>query len=452
MKKLLFLLFILSANYTFSQEPLLISGPMLGYSEHRSVLIWYEVSQDVRSASIRYWEKDNVDFYYEHDYEGVLGKPYNPIRFELVKLKMNTIYSYEIILNGKAVPFPNAHTFKTKALWEFRSDPPDFSFLAGSGAYLKDEATDPPGHEGGKDASIFTAMALMPADFMLWLGNNLYLQRPDYSSAAGIRYRYSRQRRNEALSLLLSSKPNYAIWDDHDYGPDDSHAAFELKSATSDIFREYWGNQSYGEPGNTGIYSKFTWSDCDFILTDDRSFRNSDKYPDSSDGKPDCSKNFFGWQQLSWIQQQLISSSATFKFIVCGNQVLNAGNKYECMRNYSCEFNDLISFIVKHKIPGVVFLSGDRHFSEVIKHQPKGGYPLYDITSSPLTSVPVDITGKAEEENPQRVQGTLVSANTYAKISIAGSPDNRVLQVQNIDSKGTVRGQFQVPAASLQFP
>ncbi len=45
-------------NASAQQEPLLISGPMLGYSEHRSVLVWYEVSQSVKTAMLRYWEKD----------------------------------------------------------------------------------------------------------------------------------------------------------------------------------------------------------------------------------------------------------------------------------------------------------------------------------------------------------------------------------------------------------
>ena len=82
------------------QEPFLISGPMLGYSEHRSVLVWYEVSQSVNTAMLRYWEKDNTEYFYEMDYTAELGKPYNPIKFELVKLKLNTSYNFEILLNG----------------------------------------------------------------------------------------------------------------------------------------------------------------------------------------------------------------------------------------------------------------------------------------------------------------------------------------------------------------
>ena len=72
---------------------------MLGWVEHRSALIWCEVSPEVRTASVRYWENNNADYFYELDYSGELGKPYNPIKFELPKLKMDVLYNYEIFLD-----------------------------------------------------------------------------------------------------------------------------------------------------------------------------------------------------------------------------------------------------------------------------------------------------------------------------------------------------------------
>ena len=82
-------------------SPLLISGPMLGFVEHRSANIWCEVSQEVKKVSMRYWEHNNIDFFYEVDYKGILGNPYNPIHFELPNLKMNAPYEYALVLNNK---------------------------------------------------------------------------------------------------------------------------------------------------------------------------------------------------------------------------------------------------------------------------------------------------------------------------------------------------------------
>lgn len=50
------------------------------------------------------------------------------------------------------------------------------------------------------------------------------------------------------------------------------------------------------------------------------------------------------------------------------------------------ELNELLTAIEREKINGVLFLSGDRHHTELTKVSRAGTYPLYDLTSSPLTS------------------------------------------------------------------
>lgn len=61
------------------------------------------------------------------------------------------------------------------------------------------------------------------------------------------------------------------------------------------------------------------------------------------------------------------------------------------------EWNSLMDFIVANKISGVVFLTGDRHFTEVIAYQPAGGYPLYDITSLAAYVKPIHKSCKAKK-------------------------------------------------------
>lgn len=432
-------------------EPLLISGPMLGYSEHRSVLIWYEVSQNVKTAMLRYWEKDNTDYFYEMDYPGEMGKPYNPLKFELVKLKLNTTYNYEIMLNGKVMPATRMNSFTTKPHQANpESDPYNFSFLAGSCLYFNDPVLDATGDPYGQDTYILRTMASMGSSFNLWLGDNVYLRTSDYGSTAGINYRYSLQRRAPELSDVLASRPNYAIWDDHDYGGDDFDRSFELKSSSQEIFRNYWGNKSFGTENDRGIYSSFSWSDADFFLMDDRSHRAPNQLKDSMGGKPNCEKDFFGAIQLSWLKDKLLSSTATFKFIAVGNQVLNPMGGKEYMRNYSCEFSDLMNFIVSYKIEGVVFLSGDRHFSEVISYQPKGGYKMYDFTCSALTSRPRTLNEK-EKANPNRVPETLVTSNSFARFEVSGPRGARSLKMVTIDKSGVILSNFTVNEKDLKM-
>lgn len=451
---ILLFLSILSINVLgqgTQNAPLLVSGPMLGFVEHRSAYIWCEVSQEVKKVSIRYWEHNNIDFFYEIDYKGTLENPYNPLHFELPNLKMNTLYEYSIVLNNKEVEMQKPYHFRTKDLWEYRKDAPDFSFMMGSCAYINDETYDRPGKPYGQDPELFNTMGRYSSDFMLWLGDDLYYREADYSSRSGMQYRYSYNRRIPQMRELLASRPNFAIWDDHDYGPNDSDESFELKDESLDLFKKYWGNKTYGETDNAGTYSKMSWSDCDFFLTDNRYHRSPDELHDSINNKPNCDKKYFGDRQLKWLEANLMNSMATFKFIVTGSQVLNPMNSLECLRNYPCEYYELLNFISEYKINGVIFLTGDRHFSEVIKYQPKKGYPLYDITCSPLSSGVYDITGKPEFKNPDRVPETLVLENNFAVINIKGAKGERTLQMKCYNKAAEERSNFTVSEKDLKF-
>ncbi len=103
---------------------------------------------------------------------------------------------------------------------------------------------------------------------------------------------------------------------------------------------------------------------------------------------------------------QLVSSNATFKIVAGGNQMMNPLTPFEAFGNFPDEQKRLSDFIREARGPGVLFLSGDRHHTELIKGTEPGLYPLYDFTSSPLTSTP-DKPRKEKDDNPARVPGGL---------------------------------------------
>lgn len=429
----------------------IVSGPMLGYIEHREVLLWLEVSADINAISIEYQEQGKPQTLKKTQYEGVLGKKYNPIKIRLEELNMNTVYDYSIFLNGKKISVPVPTTFKTKKLWEWREAAPDFTFLLGSCFYMNDPAYDRPGKPYGQDPHILETMGNTPSDFMLWTGDNLYLREADYSSEAGIAYRYSYNFKQAPFQKLRATRANYATWDDHDYGPNDSDASYELKQVALETFKKYWGNKSFGEPDNEGVYNKFRWSDCDFFLMDDRYHRSADDLPELLEGKPNPEKQYYGKKQLEWLKNSLISSNASFKFIVTGGQVLNPMAKdKECLMGYPLEWEELMSFIVKNKISGVIFLTGDRHFSEITQYKPQGFYPLYDFTCSAVTSGVADISKSKEFNNPDRVQGTLLMQNNFGKITVSGDKDNRQLNIETYDIDGNKKWGFIIKKSDLK--
>jgi len=268
----------------------------------------------------------------------------------------------------------------------------------------------------------------------VWLGDNWYTREVDYSSPWGLNYRASHDRAEPVLQAFMASMPQYAIWDDHDYGPNDAGKSYTFKKESRDVFKKYWLNPSYGED-DKGIYSLVSYGDVDLFLLDDRTWRAESELPDSINNEPNKSKTFLGAQQMDWLQNALLFSKATFKIIVTGSQVLNPLNKYECMQHYPFEYNQLINFLSNQKINGVVFLTGDRHHSEVIKMKRENNYPLFDITVSPYTSGVSKVSGN-ELINPNRELNTLVEAQNFGKISFSGNKGERKMNVSFIGIKG----------------
>jgi alkaline phosphatase D len=407
---------------------LLISGPMLGYVEHREALIWLQVTEQVTDINIKYFPAGKPALAKTIHYDGILRETFNPEKIILENLDMNAAYDYEIYLNNKKQVFPYPLTFKTKDTWEFRRPAPDFSFIFGSCAYINDPVYDRPGEPYGRDPRIFDTMAKTNADFMLWIGDNTYTREADWTSKSGFYYRYTHTRKNRQLQHLLASVPNYAIWDDHDYGPNDGNASFELKDVSLQAFKDFWGNKTFGETDNPGVYTKFTWSDCDFFLLDDRYYRSGEALHDSA-----TEKKYLGDRQLTWLKNGLLSSRATFKFVTIGNQVLNPLNDFESYRSYREEYDELMQFIKEYRIPGIIFLTGDRHISDLIKVQPEGMYPLFDITSSPLTSRSFARFAETKEfNNPYRVVPAAVTDQNFIKIEVSGARNNRMATVAAI--------------------
>ncbi len=412
----------------------------------RDAKIWVEVSPEVKSVSLQYNKKNDTKNKTVL-YKGELGKEFNPIQFIIGGLDFNTSYQYRILINGKLSG--KSGEFTTKDLWQWRKPAPDFSFIAGSCSYVNEPVFDRPGTPYGKDSSIFETMAKERSEFMLWTGDNWYTREVDYYSEWGLWYRAHHDRKEPILQKLLKATPHYAIWDDHDYGPNNIGKSYVLKETSRKIFMDYFCNPSYGENGQ-GIYSMFSWGDADFFLTDGRWFRSEDRVKDSVNGKPNPDKRMLGEQQMEWLKNALLFSNATFKIVVVGSQVLNSVSPYDKWSDFPVEYNEMMNFLSDNRINGVLFLTGDRHHSEIIKLERPNSYSLYDITVSPLTSGTHKFGG-VEANNPLRVFG-LDEKQNYARISISGKRNERKLSVEFLGVKGEKLGEWNIMEKDLKTP
>jgi alkaline phosphatase D len=270
MKKLWLIFYFIPVLFIQAQQlkqAAFVAGPMLGSVELRTARIWLQVSANVSTVAFLYWKEGHPETYWQKNYEGKLGAAFNPIQIELGGLDINSRYDYQFVLNH--LKSQAKGTFQTKDLRQWHKPAPDFSFLTGSCAYFNDPAYDRPGKPYGGDSLIFESMAGDSASFMLWLGDNWYTREVDLQSAWGLWDRASRDRSEPVLQHLLNAMPQYAIWDDHDFGPDNSGSSYGLKESSREIFMKYWCNSFYGLD-QKGIYSQVTYSVVDLFLTGDR--------------------------------------------------------------------------------------------------------------------------------------------------------------------------------------
>ncbi|MCB9519954.1 MAG: alkaline phosphatase family protein [Myxococcales bacterium] len=433
----------------------LVSGPMLGFVTMREATVWV-ATDGPATVSVEYWEV------------GASGLPLEtagPLRqtppratessvddthlVHVADLEPGSEYGYRVVVDGERYDPPAGATLRTQPNWRWQTTPPvppDLRIAFGSCNYVNEAAYDRAGTPYGGEHQIFDAIADQEPDFFVWLGDNVYFREVDWQSRSGMLHRYTHDRAIPELVRLLATTPQYATWDDHDFGANDSDRSYELQGEALELFREFWANPSYGLPSVPGVFTRFTWGDVEVFMVDDRMYRAPDGTPD------DEPKPFLGDAQLQWLIDSLTSSTATFKLVAVGNQVLNTLSPYESYGAYAEERDRLLDAIARRRIDGVVFLTGDRHYTELLRVEREGTYPLYDFTSSPLTSG-AGGPAASEADSPIRVPGTVVErTRSFGTVEVTGPWGARVLELRAWDSSGGELWSHRIEQSELATP
>ena len=419
-----------------SQTDILQSGPMVGYVDMLEVMLWVQTARPAE-VQIQYRELGS-------DGEFLLTAPVQTehrmaytAKLLADRVEPGKSYTYDVLVDGKKVELPYPTSFRTQALWAWRSDPPNFKVALGSCVYINETEYDRPGRPYGSEYEIFGAIDDQRPDLMLWLGDNTYLREVDWWTRTGIMHRHTHTRSTAEMQPLLAHTAHYAIWDDHDYGPNNSDRSWINKEVAKEVFDMFWANPGSGLPGQGGITTMFRYNDVDVFLLDNRSFRtpNDQKVGD---------RTVLGEAQLEWIIESLIFSNARFKLVCIGGQVLNSVERFENYINLApAERDYLLRRIDQEDIKNVIFLTGDRHHSELSALELPGGNMVYDLTASSLTSG----TGRNRDEiNTNRVDGTLVVQHNFGMLEFSGPWEERQLVMKICDAAGEILWEHTIKA------
>ncbi|MEM9077326.1 MAG: alkaline phosphatase D family protein [Bacteroidota bacterium] len=440
-KRQLILSLILLNSYFFFAQDLVQSGPMVGYSTMREVLLWVQTTS---SAEIyfEYFEKDNTNERFKTEKYATQSEDGFVAKLIANQIMPGKTYGYELFVNGEKIQRDYPMEFQSQELWQWRTDPPEVSFAIGSCNYVNEAPLDRPGKPYGSEFEIFESIHQKRPDFMLWLGDNTYLREADWNSRTGILHRYTHTRSLPQMQALLASTHHYAIWDDHDFGPNNANSSFWEKKTTSEIFKLFWGNPNYDVIEKGGITGTFQWADLQFFLLDNRYYRTSNE---NYTGK----REILGKVQIDWLINALSSSNAPFKFIAIGGQVLSSEADYENYATFPEERRYLLDKIREAKIEGVVFLDGDRHHTVLSRMQESEDvYPIYDLTCSSLTA---GSNNNKELLNMYRLEETVVGKHNFGILSVSGPRTDRNLKIQIMDKDGRELWSKDIKAQDLTY-
>lgn len=264
-----------------------------------------------------------------------------------------------------------------------------------------------------KPQPIWDGIVKVKPDVYLAMGDNIY---GDTTDMEVLKAKYAELGAKPGYQALRKTCPILATWDDHDYGVNDGGAGYSRKVESQQVMLDFFEVPADSpRRKRPGVYESWRFGPAgkrvQIILLDTRYFRSRAlKDTRSAEEKeklnlvgwylpdPDPDKTMLGAAQWAWLEEQL-KLPAELRIIGSSTQVI-AGEKG--MESWGCfpeERKRLYRLIGSTGAEGVIFISGDVHFSEISRTS-DGPYPLYDFTSSGLTN---SHAGWAAAVNPHRI-------------------------------------------------
>ena len=268
--------------------------------------------------------------------------PTNPHvhHFRLEGLTPGTPYRYALEIDGRI------DTTRTGEFQTFLDGP--FSFRVAMGSCARTGSQHP----------VFNAIRRADPDLFLHLGD-MHYENIDVARPAPFRTAYQRVHGSPPQSALFRSTALAYVWDDHDYGTNNSSRRAPGQSEAQTVYREYVPHYPLARDTTTGpIYQAFTVGRVRFLLTDLRSARSPNTIPDPQ-------QTMMGARQKEWFKRQLAQAKDTYPVIAWISTmpwIGEKGSSDDHWGGFSVERRELAQYIDSLGVADqLVVLSGDAH-------------------------------------------------------------------------------------------
>jgi alkaline phosphatase D len=255
--------------------------------------------------------------------------------FRLGGLRPDTPYRFRLIVDDSA-DTASAGTFRT-----FPSGPASFRFALGSCART------------GSTHPVFDRILDQDPLFFLHTGD-LHYENVASTDPDEYRRAYDEALASPVQRRFFRSLPVPYMWDDHDFGGDNSDSTSHGREAARKIYREYVPHYPLARGGT--LQQAFTVGRIRFLVTDCRSGRSPWKAPDGP------KKTMLGPEQKDWLKAELLAARDAYPLIVWVSSLpwIGTGGK-DGWSMYAHERRELASFIAGNGIGNLCMLSGDAH-------------------------------------------------------------------------------------------
>ena len=291
---------------------------------------------DFGATRLRVWTDDAADDPRWFDGSPIAG--FRVVRYDLDGLDPNTVYHYAPEVDGRLDDASEGR------LQTFPDGPTSFTVAFGGCARV------------GSNGAVFSAIeALDPllygivGDFHY--GDNDIDRLARYHDVLDITLSRPAQ-----ASLYRSTSVAY-VWDDHDYGANDSDGDSFARAAAMSSYRQYVPSYELAGPFSA-VYQAFSIGRVRFVMTDARAARDPSSAPD------DEHKSMLGAEQKAWLMRELTEASASHELVVWVNPVpwvAEAADGADHWGGYSTERTELADHIAEEGITNLLMVSGDAH-------------------------------------------------------------------------------------------
>jgi alkaline phosphatase D len=206
------------------------------------------------------------------------------------------------------------------------------------------------------------------------------------------KHRYNRT--DPALQAFFRTTSVYPIWDDHEVRNNFVGAEDPLMPAGRRAFQEYFpvlGPRQ--EPER--LYRAIRWGrHVEIFILDTRQYRSSNATPDGPQ------KTMLGLTQRRWFLDAAAASDATWKLVVSSVPlgIFTGGRTSDSWSNanvfgyprsgtgFAHERDLILAELRARGVRNVVFLTGDVHHADLIRHQPAPGHVVHELIAGPLAA------------------------------------------------------------------